>query len=70
MTDIKKPNSKSLENLRLGSQSQKKNNQRLNLSLPAGIVADLKKSGCPSKFVELLVRAHQEKRLLDPTELL
>jgi len=59
-----------LENLKLGSQSQKKDNHRLNLSLPSDIVADLKRSGYPSKFVELLVRAHQEKSLLDPSELL
>ncbi|MEO8893516.1 MAG: hypothetical protein ABI417_18670 [Coleofasciculaceae cyanobacterium] len=44
--------------------SQRKNNQRLNLSLPADMVTDLKRSGCPSKFIEPLYHAHQEKRSL------
>jgi hypothetical protein len=63
-------NPNSLKNLRLGSQARRKGKVKLNLTVVPEVAEKLKRSGNASRFVELLVLAHQEKRLLDPTELL
>ncbi len=60
----------SLANLKLGSLSRKKNKTKLNLTVTPDVANSLKKAGNASRFVELLLQAHQEKRLLDPRELL
>jgi hypothetical protein len=60
----------SLENLKLGSAARRKNKTKLNLSVLPQTAAELKRSGNASRFVELLLQAHREKRLLDPRELL
>lgn len=60
----------SLENLKLGAAARNKGKVKLNLSVLPDCAKDLKRSGNASRFVELLLQAHKEKRLLDPTELL
>jgi hypothetical protein len=63
-------NQNSLKNLKLGSQARRKGKTKLNLSVLPEVAEYLKRSGNASRFVELLVLAHREKRLVDPTELL
>jgi hypothetical protein len=63
-------NENSLNNLKLGAAARKKGKVKLNLTLLPEVARDLKRSGNASRFVELLLQAHQEKRLLDPSELL
>jgi hypothetical protein len=63
-------NPNSLKNLKLGARARKKGKVKLNLTVMPETAENLKRSGNASRFVELLLQAHQEKRLLDPTELL
>jgi hypothetical protein len=63
-------NENSLNNLKLGAAARKKGKVKLNLTVLPETARDLKRSGNASRFVELLLQAHQEKRLLDPSELL
>lgn len=63
-------NENSLKNLKLGAAARKKGKVKLNLTVLPDCAKDLKRSGNASRFVELLLQAHKEKRLLDPTELL
>jgi hypothetical protein len=63
-------NENSLKNLKLGSLARKKDKVKLNLTVLPEVANDLKRSGNASRFVELLLQAHKEKRLLDPTEIL
>jgi hypothetical protein len=63
-------NENSLNNLKLGAAARKKGKVKLNLTVLPEVARDLKRSGNASRFVELLLQAHQEKRLLDPSELL
>ncbi len=63
-------NENSLKNLKLGAAARKKGKVKLNLTVLPEVARDLKRSGNASRFVELLLQAHQEKRLLDPSELL
>jgi hypothetical protein len=63
-------NENSLKNLKLGSEARKKGKVKLNLTVLPEVAKDLKRSGNASRFVELLLQAHKEKRLLDPSELL
>ncbi len=63
-------NKNSLNNLKLGAAARKKGKVKLNLTVLPEVARDLKRSGNASRFVELLLQAHQEKRLLDPSELL
>ena len=60
----------SLENLKLGAAARSQGKKNLNVSLRPETIAFLKKSGNASQFIELLVEAHQEKRLLSPGELI
>ncbi len=60
----------SLDNLKFGAAARKKGKVKLNLTLMPEVAAKLKRSGNASRFIELLLQAHEEKRLLDPTELL
>ncbi len=60
----------SLENLKLGSAARRKGKVKLNLTVLPQTAEELKRSGNASRFVELLLQAHQEKRLLDPRELI
>lgn len=60
----------SLKNLKLGSVARNKNKVKLNLTVTPDCAKDLKRSGNASRFVELLLQAHKEKRLLDPCELI
>jgi hypothetical protein len=60
----------SLENLKLGAAARRKGKTKLNLTVTPSVAEELKRSGNASRFVELLLQAHQEKRLLDPRELL
>ena len=43
---------------------------KLNLTVMPETAEKLKRSGNASRFVELLVQAHEEKRLIDPLEIL
>jgi hypothetical protein len=63
-------NENSLNNLKLGAAARNKGKVKLNLSVMPDVAKDLKRSGNASRFVELLLQAHREKRLLDPSELL
>jgi hypothetical protein len=63
-------NENSLKNLKLGSQARKQGKVKLNLTVVPTVAEELKRSGNASRFVELLLQAHKEKRLLDPSELL
>ncbi len=63
-------NENSLNNLKLGAAARKKGKVKLNLTVLPEVAQDLKRSGNASRFVELLLQAHKEKRLLDPSELL
>jgi hypothetical protein len=63
-------NENSLNNLKLGAAARKKGKVKLNLTVLPEVARDLKRTGNASRFVELLLQAHQEKRLLDPSELL
>jgi hypothetical protein len=60
----------SLENLKLGSAVRKKGKVKLNLTVTPIVAEELKRAGNASRFVELLLQAHQEKRLLNPSELI
>lgn len=60
----------SLDNLKLGAAARNKGKVKLNLTVLPEAARDLKRSGNASRFVELLLQAHKEKRLLDPSELL
>lgn len=60
----------SLENLKLGAAARRKGNVKLNLSVSPAVAEKLKRSGNASRLVELLLLAHEEKRLLDPREIL
>jgi hypothetical protein len=63
-------NENSLNNLKLGAAARNKGKVKLNLRVLPEVARDLKRSGNASRFVELLLQAHKEKRLLDPSELL
>ncbi len=63
-------NENSLKNLKLGSEARRKGKVKLNLTVLPEVAEDLKRSGNASRFVELLLQAHKDKRLLDPSELL
>ncbi len=63
-------NENSLNNLKLGAAARNKGKVKLNLTVLPEVARDLKRSGNASRFVELLLQAHKEKRLLDPSELL
>jgi hypothetical protein len=63
-------NENSLKNLKLGAAARNKGKVKLNLTVLPEVARDLKRSGNASRFVELLLQAHKEKRLLDPSELL
>jgi hypothetical protein len=60
----------SLENLKLGAVVRRKGKVKLNLTVLPDTADKLKRSGNTSRFVELLLQAHEEKRLLDPQEIL
>jgi hypothetical protein len=60
----------SLENLKLGAVARRKGKTKLNLTVLPEVAERLKRSGNASKFIELLLQAHEEKRLLDPREIL
>jgi hypothetical protein len=60
----------SLENLKLGAAARKKGKVKLNLTVLPSTADKLKLTGNASRFVELLLQAHEERRLLDPRELL
>lgn len=60
----------SLENLKLGAAARKKGKVKINLSVMPTTAEKLKRSGNASRFVELLLQAHEEKRLIDPREIL
>jgi hypothetical protein len=66
--DMSHPNS--LKNLKLGAVARRKGKVKLNLTVLPATAEKLKRSGNASKFVELLLQAHEEKRLLDPREIL
>jgi hypothetical protein len=59
----------SLENLKLGAAARRKGKTKLNLTVMPEVAEKLKRSGNASRFVELLLQAHEEKRLLDPREI-
>jgi hypothetical protein len=63
-------NENSLNNLKLGAVARSKGKVKLNLTVLPEVAEGLKRSGNASRFVELLLQAHREKRLLDPSELL
>lgn len=63
-------NENSLNNLKLGAAARRQSKVKLNLTLLPEVAKELKRSGNASRFVELLLQAHQEKRLLEPSELL
>jgi hypothetical protein len=60
----------SLENLKLGATARRKGKVKLNLTMMPEVAERLKRSGNASRFVELLLQAHEERRLLDPREIL
>jgi hypothetical protein len=60
----------SLENLKLGAAARKKGKIKLNLTVLPDTAEKLKRTGNASRFVELLLQAHEQKRLLDPREIL
>jgi hypothetical protein len=60
----------SLENLKLGAVARRKGKTKLNLTVLPEVAEKLKRSGNASRFVELLLQAHEEKRLLDLREIL
>jgi len=60
----------SLENLKLGAAARRKGKVKLNLTVLPSTAEKLKRSGNASKFVELLLEAHEQKRLIDPLEIL
>ncbi len=60
----------SLENLKLGATARRRGKVKLNLTVLPETAERLKRSGNASKFVELLLEAHEQKRLLDPREIL
>jgi hypothetical protein len=60
----------SLENLKLGAAARSQGKKNLNVSLRPETIEILKRSGNASRFIELLVQAHQEKRLLNLDELM
>jgi hypothetical protein len=60
----------SLENLKLGASARRKGKVKLNLTVLPSTADKLKRSGNASRFVELLLEAHEQKRLLDPREIL
>ncbi len=55
----------SLENLKLGAAARRRGKTKLNLTVMPEVAERLKRSGNASRFVELLLQAHEEKRLLD-----
>ncbi len=59
----------SLENLKLGAAARSQGKKSLNVSLKPETIEILRRSGNASRMIELLVQAHQEKRVLDPGEL-
>jgi hypothetical protein len=60
----------SLENLKLGAAARRKGKVKLNLTVLPSTADKLKRSGNASRFVELLLEAHEQKRLLDPQEII
>jgi hypothetical protein len=60
----------SLENLKLGATARRKGKVKLNLTVLPDTADKLKRSGNASRFVELLLQAHEQKKLLDPREIL
>jgi hypothetical protein len=66
--NVTHPNS--LENLKLGAAARRKGKTKLNLTVMPEVAQKLKRSGNASRFVELLLEAHEQKRLLDPREIL
>ena len=60
----------SLENLKLGAAARKKGKIKLNLTVLPDTAEKLKRTGNASRFVEWLLQAHEQKRLLDPREIL
>ena len=60
----------SLENLKLGAAARRKGKTKLNLTVMPSTADKLKRSGNASRFVELLLQAHEQRRLLDPQEIL
>jgi hypothetical protein len=58
----------SLENLKLGAAARKKGKVKLNLTMMPSTAEKLKRTGNASRFVELLLQAHEEKRVSDPRE--
>ena len=60
----------SLENLKLGAAARRKGKIKLNLTVMPDTAEKLKRCGNASRFVELLLQAHEEKRLLDTREIL
>jgi hypothetical protein len=60
----------SLENLKLGAAARRKGKVKLNLTVLPTTADKLKRWGNASRFVELLLEAHEQKRLLDPREIL
>jgi hypothetical protein len=60
----------SLVNLKLGAAVRRKGKVKLNLTVLPDTAEKLKRSGNASRFIELLLQAHEEKRLLDPREVL
>ncbi len=59
----------SLENLKLGAAARSQGKKNLNVTLRPETIEILRRSGNASRMIELLVQAHQEKRVLDPGEL-
>jgi hypothetical protein len=59
----------SLENLKLGATARRKGKVKLNLTVLPLTAEKLKRSGNASRFVELLLQAHEERRLLDSREM-
>lgn len=60
----------SLENLKLGAEARRRGKVKLNLTVDPTVAFRLKTSSNASRFVELLLKAHQEKCLLDSRELI
>jgi len=59
----------SLENLKLGAAARSQGKKNLNVTLRPETIEILRRSGNASRMIELLVQAYQEKRVLDPGEL-
>jgi hypothetical protein len=59
----------SLENLKLGAAARSQGKKNLNVTLRPETIEILRRSGNASRMIERLVQAYQEKRVLDPGEL-